>query len=245
MTVHNTHWHDFPDFDDLIIKLEQMRSQIGIEYDHLLQDYSERDARVTTIARLGILIDSTNLAFTFITKHLLPLDNIWWQEIHKPPFENFDDYRHKSVTVNNFSEGFLKVGFVQNLFSIFDSSFRILLRELDSDVSKYATYDFYQIHKDLGKKVTFPVNSDKLIKLLRLVRNTVHNNGVYFNKNGKDDEVEYQGVKYNFHHGQSVKFVHWEWLINRFEEAQQLLIQIVNDPKVTSRPNEIPDPFNN
>jgi len=77
MTTHKSPLHDFPDFDALIMKLEQMRSQIGVEYDRLLQNYAEKDARVTTVAHLGSLVDSTNLAFTFITKHLLPLDNIW------------------------------------------------------------------------------------------------------------------------------------------------------------------------
>jgi len=247
MTIHESLWHGFPDFDALINKLEQMRSQIGTEYDRLFQiipNCSRKDAKVTTIANLGKLIDSTNLAFTFITKHLLPFDNFWWKEIHKPPFSNFDNY-HKSLTVHNFNSGLLKVGFVQGLFSIFDSRFRIFLRELDPEVSEYATYSFYNIHKDLKDKITFPANSDELLKLLRLVRNTVHNNGVYFDKHRNNEQVIYKGKTYDFHHGQPVKFVHWEWLIDRFEEAQQLLIQIVNDPRIISIPTEITERVRN
>lgn len=244
MTIHKSHWHDFPDFDALIIKLEKMNLQIRTEYDHLLQTYSKNDARATTIAHLGILIDSTYLAFTFITKNLLPLDNIWWEEVHKSPFQSFNDY-HKSVTVKNFNNGFLKVGFVQNLFSIFDSSFRIFLRELNPAAQKGATTGFNNIHTALKSVITFPANSDELIKLLRLVRNTVHNNGVYFDERGNNEQVIYQERIYDFHHGQPVEFVHWEWLIDRLEEAQQLLIKIVNEPKIIDIPTEILDPFNN
>jgi hypothetical protein len=224
-----------------------MRPKVDSEYNHLFEiipNCSKDDARVTTIAHLRILIDSTNLAFTFITKNLLPLDNIWWQEVHKSPFVNFDDY-HKSITVKNFNNGFLKVGFVQNLFSIFDSSFRIFLRELNPSAQRGATTEFYNIYTDLKNEITFPVDSDELIKLLRLVRNTVHNNGVYFNKNGNNDQVIYQGVTYDFHYGKSVNFVHWEWLIDKFEKAQELLIQVVNKPRIIGISTEILDPFNN
>ena len=38
-----------------------------------------------------------------------------------------------------------------------------------------------------------------LIELLRLVRNTIHNNGVYFpDKIGDNRPVTYRGITYNF-----------------------------------------------
>lgn len=42
--------------------------------------------------------------------------------------------------------------------------------------------------------------------MLRLIRNTVHNNGVYFHPDGKNKVVIYRGKQYIFDNGKPVKF---------------------------------------
>lgn len=246
--MHTNHslFHTLPDFDLLIARLEQIRHKIESEYNRLasaIPDCTWNDARITTFAHLGNIVDATNLAFTFMNEHLLPLENSWWQETHKPPFASFNDY-HKSITINSFNNGFIKVGFVQNLFSILDSKFRIFLRELDPSAEKGATTEFYNIHVALKGKITsFPPDSDELIKVLRLIRNTIHNNGVYFNKKGNDEKVTYKSTTYEFCHSKPINFANWEWLIDRLDDVRQLLELVVSDPKIISIPTEVTDPF--
>jgi len=190
------------------------------------------------------LIDSTNLAFTFISDDLLPLNNDWWGKVKTVSFSTFND-RQKSITINNFTVGYLKVGFVQNLFSIIDSTFRILLRKLDPGAANFSTEDIEAVFRALCKRITAkPSNADELMKLLRLIRNTVHNNGVFFPKNQKDDQVIYKGVTYHFIVGKPVSFVTWEFLIERLEDVLQLLIQVIHHPNIIGITDEIPDPFN-
>lgn len=246
MTAFDSPHHALPDYADLINRLEQIRPKVEADIERLgktIPDCRLNDARLTTIAHVGQLIDSTNLAFTFIQNHLIPFDNRWWQEVHQAPFKNFTDY-HKSIAINNFTVGFVKVGFVQNLFSIIDSTFRILLRELNPAAQKGATTEFFNIHSDLKKEITsFPPDSDGLINVLRLVRNTIHNNGVYFNRRGTDETVTYKGTTYEFKHGKPIDFVTWEWLIDRLDDVRQLLVEVISDPKIISISKEITDPF--
>jgi hypothetical protein len=240
----STDSHEFPDFNSLISTLERMRLVVAAEYERLSQiiRYSWNDARLTTIANFGGVIDSTNLAFYFISKNLLPPDNSWWDG-YRPPFPSFNDY-HRSVMVNGFNNGFVKVAFIQSLFSTLDSKFRIFLRELDPAACSGGTDAFRSIYTALRSRLTsVPADADDLIKLLRLVRNTIHNNGVYFDKRGRDEQVTYKGETYDFKHGKPVNFVHWEWLLERLEDVQELLFRVVNDPNILGVPHEMVDPY--
>lgn len=240
-------YHVFPDFTDLIERLERIRPVVCADYHQLKKDFpswTDNDARVTAFGRLVNLIDSTNLSFIFLSKHLLPLDNLWWSEVHKPPSNGFKDC-DKSHTANTFNNGFIKVAFVQNLFSILDSTFRLLLRAIDPGVANNGTEDFKAVYRALKTRTTsFPTNSDELIDLMHLVRNSIHNNGVYFYKTGNNEQAPYKGVPYNFYHGQAIDFVTWEWLIERLDDVRQLLLCVVRDQAVTDIANEIVDPFN-
>lgn len=244
MSMMSTAAHEFPDFNALIGTLEQIRPVVAAEYDRLCQtiQYSWNDARLTTIANFGGVIDSTTLAFYFISKNLLPPENPWWNS-YKPPYTGFND-RDRSSLVNGFNTGFIKVAFIQSLFSTLDSKFRIFLRELDPSACSGGTDAFHSIYTALRSRLTsIPADADDLVTLLRLVRNTIHNNGVYFDKRGRDAQVTYKGRTYDFHHGKPVNFVRWEWLLERLDDVRELLFRVVNDPNIFGITHEIVDPF--
>jgi hypothetical protein len=202
-----------------------------------------KDVRLTAFAHLAGLIDSTNLAFTFLNKHLLPLDNPWWEETYKPPFPEFGIY-DRSINVNRLNNAFIKSAFLIKLFSEIESTFRILLRRLDPSACNAGTGSFYSVHEALKSRLTsFPPVSDDLIKTLRLSRNTVHNNGVHFDKSGRNDEVTYGGKTYYFLHGKPIDFVNWNWLFDMLDDVRKLLDSVVSDARIIEIPDLIPDPF--
>jgi hypothetical protein len=244
MSIKSTASHEFPDFDVLIAMLERISSEVRAEYDRLLQTirYSWSDARLTTIANLGGVIDSTNLAFHFISKNLLPTNNPWW-DIYKPPFPGFNDL-DKSSMVNGFNTGFVKVAFIQSLFATLDSKFRIFLRELASTACNGGTGAFLSVYRELRARLnTLPADADDLIDLLRHLRNTIHNNGVHFERSGRDVHIPYRGRVYDFYHGRPVNFVNWELLIDRLDDVRELLFRVVNDPVIFGIPHGIIDPY--
>jgi hypothetical protein len=249
MPIHESPYFVLPDFDDLIERLEKIRPKIEADYDRFFERLSaidqdaSKDVRLTAFAHLGGLVDSTKLAFTFMNKHLLPLDNPWWVETYKPPFQPFDSYQ-RSVNINRFNNAFMKSGFLIKLFSEIESTFRILLRRLDPSACNAGTESFYSVHEALKSQLTsFPSDSDDLIKVLRLSRNTVHNNGVYFDKNGNDDQVMHKGTTYFFRNGKPIDFVNWEWLIERLEDVRELFESVISDPNIIEITDLIADPF--
>jgi len=250
MSIHESPFFVLPDFDDLIAKLEKIRSEIERDYDRYYQRLSptfgpevEKDTRLTAFAHLGGLVDSTKLAFTFMNHQLLPLDNPWWDEIYRPPFQPFDVYA-RSVNINRFNNAFIKLGFLIGLFSEIESTFRILLRQLDPSACNGGKASFPFIFDALKKQLgSFPADSDDLIKLLRLSRNTVHNNGVYFPESGKDDQVVYKSGTYNFVQGKPIDFVNWDWLFERLDDVRKLFNAVISNPKILDINVLIADPF--
>lgn len=246
MAVHESPFYALPDFDELIEKLSKIRPKIDASYEQVekaLTNPYENDARLSAFVHLGLLIDSTTLALTFINKHLLPLNNSWWQEVYKPPFESFNDY-HKSISINSFNNAFIKSAFLQTLLSTLDNHFRIFLRQIDPVACDGGAGQFANIYAALKSRITsFPAGSDDLINLLRIARNTVHNNGVYFHKSGTNEQITYKGIVYNFAIGMPMDFVTWEWLIEILDDVQELLNKVVFDPQIIGVASEIIDPF--
>jgi len=74
---------------------------------------------------------------------------------------------------------------------------RIIIRGVSPGAFKDGRGNFKDICKTL-QSTNFS-KYECLIELLRLVRNTIHNNGVYFpDKIGDNRPVTYRGITYNF-----------------------------------------------
>jgi hypothetical protein len=253
MSKYDNPYFSMPDFDDLLSRLEGIRPKVDVELQALATTlngqqsdwdaWTSKDSRMAALAHIGMLIDSTNLALTFMNEDLLPLENDWWNETHKPPFAGFNE-SHRAATVNTFNNAFIKQAFLQFHFSIIDTSFRIFLRHIDPTVCRGSTVAFRSVYTTLKARTTaFPTDSDALIDTLRITRNTIHNNGVYFNKDGLNEQITFKGKTYDFLNGQPIEFVNWAWLFEMLEETLVLMVKVINDPQIISATTEIADPF--
>jgi hypothetical protein len=141
------------------------------------------------------------------TSEIRYIDISWWQRIpHNEPRLKIPDQRNIAKILKVFPQ-FLVIGFLHSLFSAIESSFRIYVRELDPNVCNKGTADFKSIYDYLFKKLRLQQRKDytDLLDLLRLIRNTIHNNGVYFHPDGKSKTVTYQGKQYMFDNGKHCK----------------------------------------
>jgi hypothetical protein len=198
----------------------------------------EHDARITAFSKLINVFNSLQLALTFLSKHLLYTQ--WWDAIARASIPDSD----KQVYADEFAN-FIKVGFVHAMFSSIESSLRQFLRALDPAACNGGMAKFKSIYDCLfsSKLATAPADGTQLLDLLRLVRNTIHNNGVHFNPHGGNVTLNWQGQTFEFRQGYPVDFVTWEFLIQVSDVLRMLLRQVVEDTNLRNVTVVIDDPF--
>jgi len=199
---------------------------------------SERDARVTAFSKFINVSNSLQLALTFISKHLLY--NEWWNWISRKQIPSSD----KQIYANEFAN-FAKVGYVQGIFLAVESSLRLFLRALDSSACNGGMAEFKSIYECLfnSQLAANPAGGTALLDLMRLVRNTIHNNGVYFSPHGVDATLTWNGNTYEFRQGKPVDFLTWGILFELSDALHLLLRQIAEDVNLQAVKTEITDPF--
>ncbi len=80
------------------------------------------------------------------------------------------------------------------------------------------------------------------MQLLLSVRNTIHNDGVYFHRLGHNKTLVYKGITYSFEVGKAIDFVTWPFHLYLAEELIHLIIEVVESKEVASLV-AIDDPF--
>ena len=227
---------------NLVREIESIRDLATDMKSKLISDFPHydisKDARITTFSKFINVANSTQLLLTFIGQHLLDVE--WWKQTAKKEIPTSD----KNIYSNEV-QSFTKLGFVQFIFSSVESGIRLILRAIDSTSCSGGTAEFKSIYDTLlnSKLSVKPEDSIELLDLLRLVRNTIHNNGVYFHRNGSNQTINYKGVQYNFTIGVPVDFVTWEFLTSISKDLITLLDKIFRDQNVSSIQTTIIDPF--
>lgn len=233
---------EFSEVKGLVKQLELIRDQADQDKESVTTMYSnfdpEKDARITAFSKMINVFYSVELALIFAAKHLL--DPNWW----KVTYPKLISVSYAKTLANEFV-GFSKLGFVQFLFSTTESSLRLFLRTLDPMACSRGTAEFKSVYECLLRSnlSTCPSESIELLKLLRLVRNTIHNNGVFFPRNGRNDSVTWHGTTYRFRQFAPVDFVTWGFLLEVSDATRRLMYTVVADDKLKAVTNTIPDPF--
>lgn len=222
-------------------ELDAIRHRIMTDIDDLTAIYSAFDAtvdiRITAMSRLLVIFDSAYLALTFIRESLMCLE--WWQRIASQASQ-----KEIKLTVKNFSD-FSKIAFVHQMFSCMESAFRVLLRAIDPVACNNGRSEFKSIYDCLfkSKLFSYPPESIEFLDLFRLVRNTVHNNGVYFHPAKAIETVVWRGKQYRFQHELPVNFMNWDFCLKLSDEVRRLLKTAACDPNLQAIDNLIVDPF--
>lgn len=226
----------------LIKQLEPIRDRADQDKESVTTMYSSfdprKDARITAFSKMINVFNSVQLALTFVSKHLLDLN--WWKAVATEEIPASD----ARIYVNEFM-GFSKIGFVQFLFSTTESSLRLFLRALDPTACDGGMGSFKSVYECLFRSnlSACPPEGIELLNLLRFVRNTIHNNGVYFHRNGQDATVTWRGTPYEFRQSAPVDFVTWGFLLEVSDATRALIYTVVTDANLGAVAYEITDPF--
>jgi hypothetical protein len=205
----------------------------------------KNDARLTIYNHALVVIDSSLLYLMFRTFEM-PSDS-WWDSVPQKfaglqiskarilkPSSNDLELRKKSVDSYWIYSAFIL------LFSSVESSVRIIVRAVYPGDFNDGRGNFKDICMRLLQS-NFS-NYEYLLELLRLGRNTMHNNGVYFpEKKGDNRQVTYKNITYDFIDSQSVRYGDLAKLLF-FDIAPDILTMInyiVNSPSVLNVPQII------
>lgn len=229
------------DWEFLLSETKRFQDDIRREHDTLQTAHpslTKYDARLISLVHVSGVIDTLRLDVIFLTRYLF--DDSWWDTIKVPPFS----LAYSLSYINEYKKA-IKFSFIVFLVSSIENSFRVLLRAIDSGACNGGTADFKSIYETLLRtKLSTPlIDYIDLLDLLRHIRNTVHNNSVYFHKNGLDQQVSYRGVTYKFQQGKAVDFLEWSNLLPITADAIELLARVVSDPSITRIGHHIEDPY--
>lgn len=226
----------------LVKKLERLQNQLAREKDEVSKEYDsfkpETDARISIYSKLMNSCNSLRLALTFMATNLMDLQ--WWKVTSKWIIPEKDI----AIYIKEF-ESFSKIGFIQLIFMSIESSLRLYLRKLAPTACNNGTAEFKTIYECLFRThlSKIPNEGIELLDLLRNIRNTIHNNGVYFHKDGGNSSVTWRGQTYNFEYGKPIDFVTWDFILKVLEAIGGLVEEVVKDSNLKAVTDEITDPF--
>lgn len=175
-------------------------------------------------ARLGVFWQMLSVCqTTAVALHLArgPMREIsFWRNY--PGLEKAPEETH---TLRDDYEKFVRVGFVQVLTSVIESSMRLFCEA----VSGTGPTKFSQIRRRLlPTLVSLPPDVEQLFEAWARVRNTIHNNGVYIDlQNVPVTVFTYNNWHYKFEDKSQVRLT-WEFLLHIAEQLAKALDLIVN-----------------
>ena len=225
-------------FGDLTKLADHAKTRINTLRCEYPDWHRDEDARISGFAKLSNTTTSVALGLHFYGNQLISPG--WWSSNTTEAFSAEDKKR-----INRAYVDLLKVGLIQVGFSAVESTLRDLLRAIDPAACRGGTAGFKSIYECLfqSKLSSEPADGCELLHLLRQVRNTVHNNGVYFNRGEQDLSVIYKGDLYDFRHRQKVEFITWDLLVCLYRDTCDLLYNVVTDSVVTGISGGIRDSY--
>lgn len=193
------------------------------------------DVRITCFSKFQNVLGSLQLGCGFWGLNLLSTD--WWNRNTSYPEPD------RPILRNEF-QMFLKLALVQFLFSAVESSLRVFMRAIDAGAHAGASVEFKRVYDDLLLKrlVTPTPGHVELLDTVARIRNTIHNNGVYFHKSGRDAHQAYRGQTYKFIHGKPVEVGGWPLLLSIADDLLSLMRDVVRDPSIAGIAGNIVDP---
>ncbi|MBK9925739.1 MAG: hypothetical protein IPP66_10640 [Anaerolineales bacterium] len=223
------------------IALVNAFGKAGVDYfnckEQLIKSHpswnQDSDARISVFSKCANVFGSVNLGMNFIMLNLT--SDEWWQSKSEQKIPD-ELIKH---SIHEF-DVFLKISFFHLFFSSIESSFRAIVQALDPQACNNGKSDFKNLYSWLLSRLKLS-RWNNLLDLLRCIRNTIHNNGIYFPKSGKNEKISYKGIDYNFVVGSKIGFT-WEQLLEFTSDVKDMLREIIESPEVASHAS-VGDPF--
>lgn len=227
-------------YTDLITSLTKLRTDFFAKLQETIRKYPkikiDRDGRITFFSKSIVVIDSVTLCFIFADRHLSK--NKWWTTSASSYHLNPPHVDSRAPIKEGFKQ-FTLLGFFHFMFSSMESSMRLIMKSMDSTQYEKMQGSFDSIYLWLISRLNLPKKYVKLMDVLRLIRNTIHNNGVYspISKKGKvprNKQISWKGIRCRFSVNRNVKVDDfWKLVFATTSDCLSLLQQIIDSNEVS------------
>ena len=218
--------------NDLTCIIEQDRKSICKHYG--FSDTTD-DVRITFYHKMQNVITPTNYSISFLATSLF--DKQWW--IDHATDKSDIEIQHQQ----EYYEDFVRIGFLQTAFMAIESTLRIILKGIKPNACNNATDAFENIYKHLFKELSNHKDFQNTLDFLRLLRNTVHDNGIYYQKKSESVNINWNEKSFTFTPGKKIEFATWDLLLELLIDILHKIKMLLTSEQLTKFQNTIPDPF--
>jgi hypothetical protein len=217
---------------DLLSLIQRAFYEAGCRLTHDFPSWNpSTDERITVFLKCCNIVCCSKLGLVFAQEHL-SLDE-WWRQF--PKFLNgVDNHPSRSAEFSTF----MKVSLILGVFSLQEAALRRYLRAVDADACSAGSSEFASIYEALFNRITLPDDSKsryrELLHFFREIRNSIHNNMVYYPRSRKHRAIAYRGSMYGFGVDQPLDFVGWKLLLLIMTDIGSMLADIVRSPEVSA-----------
>lgn len=184
-----------------------------------------RDARIVVFNRCANIFNTASL-FRFFQISTLADDDFWLKYFGAVPSED----NRRLIYLE--SESFINVGLIQSVFSSYETALRLFVRAIDPTACTRGAAEFQSIYRWLFKRLGLqPL--DELFEILRMLRNTIHNNGIYISRTATDATSGYKGETFEFKHGRRVEF-QLDFVVSLYKDVADALVQMVEAREIAT-----------
>ena len=218
--------------DNVPILLDDVRASCDRVLNALRVDYgwSDGDWRMVTVNRLRNVIQSA-LAVRVFQWVIFPNDNFWkaFFEGVPSPDQMMDHFRELDMMA--------RFAALHGMFSALEADVRTIVSRIDPNACGGGKATFDSIVKWLLVRVASAAQYSDFAEVVRLTRNTIHNNGVHRPTNGQNITIQYKGRVFVFIVDQPIEFAGWDFVAFVGHELLGLLSTLVTDQAIVGLPS--------
>ena len=222
----------------LLVKQLEACRQVFLDHKKTLLAHYGFDAQNTDDMRVVVFSKYINTINSAIYGHLFLdqdlRDKAWWQKVgSKPPAKITYDLAIEQWEV------FLRWSLFHATFSIYESFLRIVIRAIDPSACSCGTAEFQSVYSTLFSNRlsrAYP-HAIELSNLLRLIRNMIHNNGLYVSAKHKSLTVICNRKSYVFEHMKDPHILTWDLILELLHLQATVLTEVGLDTIVKNLPH--------
>ncbi len=228
-----------------------------VNYDTLIKrkySLSDTDIRFTYFRTSGHIIDSAIHLLMMCDKNIRDrkyLEDIYNDYSIKNRFLVYPEIEKSTHEIlYNITGQFIANGYSSSMYHLFENAFRIICQQYDLKKHDNQKGKFNNIFQTFIKefendtKLLDGVNTE-LYEYIQIVRNSLHNNGAYVDKDKTDrpDVLNFDKDRITFKHNQPIATENGVWyeLVKMSSWYMRVIGGIISVPKIESK-TFIPDP---